>query len=724
MQDFRYDKDADGIVTVTMDMQGQGANTMNAAWLSAMEDTLARLRAESGLTGVVFTSAKKTFFAGGDLKDLLAIERADAQTLAFVERNKAPLRALEKLAVPVVAAINGAALGGGFELCLACNRRIVVDAPHAVVGQPEVTLGLLPGAGGIVRMVALLGLEKALPLLLEGRQLKPADALAAGLVHEVVPTVDALVPAAKAWIRANPGAHQQPWDTKGFKYPGGGATSPAVRQIAVMAPVMLKARTRGLVPAPERIVDLAVNSMRMGFDAALRAESRGLVALIPTREAKAAITTFFFGMQAIRSGKVRPAGEPWRARSSAVLGAGMMGGGIAWAHASKRLPTVLKDTTADKAAQGKAYSEGLADQAIRKGRLDAAGKAELLARITPVTDDAAFDGTDLIIEAVFEDIALKERVIAETFPRLGPDGIFGSNTSTLPISILAEACPDPSRFIGLHFFSPVDKMKVVEIILGRRTSEATLRKAYDVVQQIGYLPIIVNDARGFFTSRVFGTFMDEGLQLLEDGLAPAAIERAAWLAGMPVGPLAVHDEVSMELSRKALQTHRALDERLGVRSGFGAANTATQRIAPTMCELGRAGRHWGGAGFYDYPADGRKRLWPGLSQFRVRDAGVTVSEAVDRLLYRQAIETLRCLHEGVLRSEVEANLGSIMAIGFPALTGGALQFIRGIGLEAFARRAAELADRVAAAAGDRAGDRFRVDPAALEALRQRSPLMV
>jgi len=714
VSDFHYDKDTDGIVTVTIDLQGQSANTMNGAYITGMEGVLARLGAEPGLSGVVFCSAKKTFFAGGDLHQLLAIEQADEALMHFIERNKAPFRALEKLPVPVVAAINGAALGGGFELCLACNQRIVVDAPHAVVGLPEVTLGLLPGAGGVVRLVALLGLEKALPLLLEGRQFKPADALAAGLVHQVVPSVEDLLPAAKAWIKANPQAHRQPWDTKGFRHPGGGATSPAVRQIAVMAPVTVKAKTRGLLPAPERIVDIAVNSMRIGFDAALRMESRGLVALIPTPEAKAAIGTFFFGMQAIKSGQVRPAGERWKARSAAVLGAGMMGAGIAWAHANKALPTVLKDTTAEKVAQGKAYSVGLADKAIQRGSMSAERKAGLLAQITTTTEDAALDGTDLIIEAVFEDIDLKEKVIATTFPRLAEGGIYGSNTSTLPISILAEACPDPSRFIGLHFFSPVDKMKIVEIIMGRKTSEDTLRKAYDYVQQIGYMPIVVNDARGFFTSRVFGTFMDEGLHLLQDGMAPAAIERAAWMAGMPVGPLAVHDEVSMELSRKAIATHLKLDERLGVVSGFGVHNTATQAIAPALCEQGRAGRHWGGAGFYDYRPDGSKQLWSGLGQFRLRDAGVSQRDAVDRILYRQAIETLRCRHEGVLRSEVEANLGSIFAIGYPAHTGGALQFIRGTGIDAFAARAAELAGRY--------GERFQVDPAALDSLRSPSAL--
>jgi 3-hydroxyacyl-CoA dehydrogenase / enoyl-CoA hydratase / 3-hydroxybutyryl-CoA epimerase len=710
MSDFKYEKDADGIVTITMDMKGQGANTMNAAYLPAMSGVIEKLHAEQDLKGVVFASAKKTFFAGGDLNDLLRVERADEATFEMVERNKAPYRALEKLPVPVVAAINGAALGGGFELCLACNRRIVVDASPAVVGLPEVTLGLLPGAGGVVRLTALIGLEKALPLLLEGKQLRPAEALKQGLVDEIVPTLEELVPAAKAWIKASPGAHTQAWDQKGFKYPGGGAVAPNVRQIAVLAPMMLVNKTRGLMPAPEKILDIAVNSMRMGFDAALRAESRGLTSLMATKEAKAAITTFFFGMQAIKAGKVRPAGERWQAGTSAVLGAGMMGSGIAWAHVAKGLSTVLKDTTLEKAEKGKAYSMQLADKAIKRGSMTQEKKAVLLGLVTPAITDETYRDCDLIIEAVFEDIDLKEQVIAASFKMLKSDGIYGSNTSTLPISILAESCPDPTRFIGLHFFSPVDKMKIVEIILGRKTSKDTLRKAYDYVQQIGYMPIVVNDSRGFFTSRVFGTFMDEGLQLLQDGMSPVAIERAAWKVGMPVGPLAVHDEVSMELSRKAILTHRKLDERPGVKSsGIGVHNTATQVISTAMCELKRGGRHYGG-GFYEYAADGGKRLWSGLSRFKLRDAQVSMADAEDRLLYRQAIETLRCLDEGVLRSETEANLGSIFAIGFPAHTGGVLQFIRGSGIAQFADRAAELAQRY--------GERFIIKESALEKLRQ------
>ncbi|MGR3583775.1 MAG: 3-hydroxyacyl-CoA dehydrogenase NAD-binding domain-containing protein, partial [Pseudooceanicola nanhaiensis] len=704
---FIYEKDTDGIVTVTMDMAGQSANTMNARFVPGMQDVIAKLRAEEDLRGVIFASAKKTFFAGGDLNDILATTRADAETFAYIEANKAVYRDLERLPVPVVAAINGAALGGGYELCLACNHRIVADDPKAVVGLPEVTLGLLPGAGGVVRLTALLGLEKALPYLLEGKQAKPQQALPEGMVDAVV-AKDELIPAARSWIKANPDSHTQPWDRKGFRYPNGDALHPRIRQTIQVSSAMLFQKTRGLLPAPEKILDIAVNSMRMSFDAALRMESRGIVALMTTPECKAAITTFFFGMQAIRSGKVRPEGPQWKASKAAVLGAGMMGSGIAYAHARAGLTTALKDMEMARAEKGKAYSQALCDKAIKRGRMSEEARAALLDKITPVTDDAACKGADIIIEAVFEDIDLKETVIPETWKQLAEDGIYGSNTSTLPISILAESCPDPTRFIGLHFFSPVDKMKVVEIIMGEKTSAETLRRAYDYVQQIGYMPIVVNDSRGFFTSRVFGTFMDEGMQLLQDGMSPAAIERAAWKAGMPVGPLAVSDEVSQVLSQKVRRTHEALDARLGVESDFGHHNTASARVVDAMIAQGRGGRHYGG-GFYDYASDGTKSLWPGLSQFAQGNAEVPMEDAIDRLLYRQAIETLRCLDEGVLNTEVEANLGGIFAIGFPAHTGGAIQFIRGIGVDAFIARAKALAERY--------GERFSIPDAAFDRLR-------
>ncbi len=710
MAEYTYEKDADGIVTVTFDASGKSANTMTMAWLDGMFDLITRLNAEEELAGVVLASAKKTFFAGGNLTDILANDMSASDLMAYIERNKAPFRLLEKLPVPVVAAINGAALGGGYEMCLACNHRVIVNSAKAVVGLPEVGLGLLPGAGGVVRLTAKIGLEKALPLLLEGKQLRPEAALKSGLVDEMVETADDLIPTAKAWIKANPDAAVQPWDQKGFTYPGGNADAPNVRMTATMAPTMLFNKTRGLMPAPEKILDIAVNSMRMGFDSALRTESRGIAALIPTPECKAAISTFFFGMQAVKSGKIRPEGAVTKFEKSAVLGAGMMGAGIAWAHAAKGIHTVLKDVSIETAEKGKAHSEKLADKQIARNRMTPAQKDARLNLIQPSADDANLDGAEIIIEAVFEDINLKEKVIAETFGKLSETGIYGSNTSSLPISVLARSCPDPKRFIGLHFFSPVDRMKIVEIICGEQTSTETLRKAYDYVAQIGYLPIVVNDARGFFTSRVFATYLDEGLQLMQDGVSPVVIERAAWKVGMPVGPLAVHDEVSMELTRKAFVTHQELDKRLGEDAAFGKNNTATRNIGTRMCEIGRRGRNWDGAGFYDYHADGSKSLWDGLNQFVIEDRAVSLHDAMDRLLYRQAIETVRCLDEGVLNTAIEGNVGSIFAIGFPAHTGGALQYIQGIGLEAFKARADDLTARY--------GDRFAVTDAQIDLLRQ------
>ena len=699
MTDFRYDKDAQGIVVVTMDMQGQNANTMNARFEPGMRAICDRLDAERGLTGVVFASAKPTFFAGGDLHDILATETADAAVFARIEASKAVYRRLEKLPVPVVAAVGGAALGGGYELCLACNHRVIVDDPRAVVGLPEVTLGLLPGAGGVVRLTAKLGLEKALPYLLEGRQVPPRAALEAGLVDQIVPDRDALIPAAKAWIAAHPDAHAQPWDIRGFRYPGGGAQDPRVRQTMVAAPAMLYRKTRGLMPAPERILDVAVTSMKMDFDAALRMETRRFIGLMASKEAKAAITTFFFGMQAVKGGKLRPGGADgpqgsaaprWQARNCAVLGAGAAGAEIAHAHAACGLPVWLQDS--DKARAEAARAEAGA-------RCDGAARTALLERITAADGDAEPGSRDLVIAALPEEPERQRRVIAATWPMLAPDGIYASTSAAPAMAALAEACPDPARFVGLHFCPPAHRAAVVEIIGGRETGADTLRRAYDHVQRLGCLPILVDGRRGAFSARVVGSYLDEGCQLLADGAAPVAVERAAWLIGMPMGPLQGCDEHPLIQNRK-------------LRLGDGAQTAAAAAIADAMIAQGRGGPQRGG-GFYDQDGAGTRRLWHGLGQFARRDAHVTLEEMRDRLLYRQAIETLRCFDEAVLRSEIEANLGGIHAAGFPPHTGGPLQFIRGLGLDAFAARAAELADRF--------GERFAVAPAALERLRAADP---
>jgi 3-hydroxyacyl-CoA dehydrogenase/enoyl-CoA hydratase/3-hydroxybutyryl-CoA epimerase len=732
---FAYDKDDAGIVTVTMDMDGQSANTMNSAYRDLMKATVERLERESGLTGVVIASAKKTFFAGGDLHALLAQQVADEAYFAYAEENKGFLRRLERLTVPVVAAINGAALGGGYEICLACNRRIALDDPSAVTGLPEVTLGLLPGAGGVVRAVALLGLETALPVVTEGRAHGPRAALALGMIDAVVARRDDLIPAAKAWIAANPGAFAQPWDLRGFAYPGGGASDPKVRMLATLAPTLLIQKTRGLAPAPARIIDVAVNSMRMGFDSALRNETRQFLALVATPEAKAGITTNFFAMNALKSGAMRPPGPVWAPRSAAVLGAGMpgpgmpgpempgaempsvempsvempsagmIGAGIAFAHAARGLATVLVGGGPAGAVHAHAHAHAAALCAAR--RMDGARTDALLGLIRGA-DASDPGGVDIAVETTGDDLPRKERRIADTFGALAPGGIYGIHTSALSISVLAAACADPSRVIGIHFFGPVETSRAVEIILGAKTSAATAAKAYDYVRAIGKIPIVVTDGRGFFAPRVRASYFDEGQALVRDGMEPAMIERAAWKIGMAAGPLMAQDDATLIASMQLRAAHLALDARLGVANGDPVDTDATRAVGHAMAGMGRGGRGHGG-GFYDHAPDGTAALWPGLAQFAARTRDVSMREAEDRLLYRVAIETLRCLDEGVLRGEAEGNIASILALGFAPHTGGALQFIRGIGIDAFAARAAELADAC--------GPRFAARPAALDALR-------
>ncbi|MEN8707729.1 MAG: 3-hydroxyacyl-CoA dehydrogenase NAD-binding domain-containing protein, partial [Nocardioides marinisabuli] len=506
----RYDKDADGIVTLTLDDPNQSANTMNDLYRSSMDAAIDRLYDElaadgSSVTGVVVASAKKTFFAGGDLKGMVKTGPGDAAAVfEMAEGMKAALRRLEKLPRPVVAAINGAALGGGLEITLACNHRIVVDDPKVALGLPEVTLGLLPGGGGVTRTVRMLGLQDALMgVLLEGKQFKPAQAKEAGLVDELVATREELVPAAKAWIKANPDAHANPWDAPGYKMPGGTPRSPGLAAFLPAFPALLRKQTKGAVyPATRAILSAAVEGASRDFDTASRIESRYLTNLIVNQGSKNMIQAFFFDLQAIGAGKLRPQGvERFQATKVGVLGAGMMGAGIAYSCARAGMQVVLKDVSAENAAKGKAYSEKLNAKAVERGKLTQEKSDELLGRIHATADPADLAGCDLVIEAVFEDPALKAKVFAEVAPHVNPDALLCSNTSTLPISELAEGVDRPADFIGLHFFSPVDKMPLVEIIKGEQTSDEALAKAYDVVQQIRKTPIVVNDSRGFYTSR-------------------------------------------------------------------------------------------------------------------------------------------------------------------------------------------------------------------------------
>ncbi|MFI1335002.1 3-hydroxyacyl-CoA dehydrogenase NAD-binding domain-containing protein [Streptomyces sp. NPDC020845] len=700
---IRWERSDDGIVTLVLDDPHQSANTMNAAFVSSLTAVADRLEAErDSIRGIVVTSAKKTFFAGGDLKDMIKLGPDDAQRAYDTSMEvKRGLRRIETLGKPVVAAMNGAALGGGFEIALACHHRIALDAPGSKIGCPEVTLGLLPAGGGVARTVRLLGVADALlTVLLEGRQYAPRRALKAGLVHEVVDSPEEMLAKARAFIDANPES-QQPWDVKGYKIPGGTPAHPKFAANLPAYPANLRKQLNGApYPAPRNILAAAVEGSQVDFETAQIIEARYFVELVTGQTAKNMIQAFFFDLQAVNSGASRPDGvAPRRVSRVGVLGAGMMGAGIAYSCAKAGIDVVLKDVSQETAAKGKAYSEGLLDKALAKGRTTEAERDALLARITPTADPGDLAGCDAVIEAVFEDPALKHKVFQEIEGIVAPDALLCSNTSTLPITLLAEGVQRPGDFIGLHFFSPVDKMPLVEIIKGERTGEEALARAFDLVRQIRKTPIVVNDSRGFFTSRVISHFMNEGVAMVGEGVDPASIEQAAAQAGYPAKVLSLLDELTLTLPRKIREeTRRAVEEA----GGTWQPHPADAVIDRMVEEFGRPGRA-GGAGFYAYDeATGQRTgLWPGLREHFTRpDAAVPFEDMKERMLFAEALDTVRLLEEGVLTSVADANIGSILGIGFPGWTGGVLQFINGYegGLPGFVARARELRDRY--------GDRF------------------
>jgi 3-hydroxyacyl-CoA dehydrogenase/enoyl-CoA hydratase/3-hydroxybutyryl-CoA epimerase len=692
MNPIRYEKDSANIVTITFDQPGSPVNTLGAEWEAAFAEALARLAAErEAIAGVILASAKSTFLAGADLKGMLALKAEDAaRVYEQIERVKRNFRTLEKLGRPVVAAINGTALGGGWEVALAAHQRICLDQSQIQLGLPEVTFGLLPGAGGVTKMVRLLGLQASMPYLLEGKLFGPREAAKLGLVHELALSPEDLMSRARAWIAANP-SPKQPWDDEKYRIPGGGPSNPAVGQMLAIAPAMLAEKTRNLYPAPEAIMACAVEGSQVDFDTAMRLESRHLARLMVGQNAKNMITGLFFNMNAVRGGISRPKGPAkWSPTKVGILGAGMMGAGIAWANASRGIACVLKDVDAARAEKGKGYSAKLLDKQVKQGRRDEASASQVLSLISPSARYEDLKGCDLVIEAVFEQRELKAQVTREAEPLMASGGVYASNTSTLPITGLASASAHPDRFIGLHFFSPVDKMQLVEIIKGKKTSAETLARAFDYVQRLGKLPIAVNDSRGFFTSRVFATFVMEGCAMLAEGIPAPVIENAGKQAGMPVGPLAVIDETSLALSVHVLEQTRA---DLAAEGKTYVAQPGEEVVERMVREFKRAGRA-GGGGFYEYPAGGPKFLWPGLKQhYEKPGTPWDLAELKDRLLYRQAIETARCLEERVLTSVHEANIGSIFGIGFPPWTGGALQFINSVGPAAFVTRAKVLAKK-------------------------------
>ena len=696
METIRYALDQ-GIATVTFDEPGSPVNTMKPQWQADMVALADRLAADGEqLRGVLLTSAKTTFFAGADLKGVLKLKDADAATgFTGIEKLKKAFRRIETLGVPVVSLVNGAALGGGWEVALIGHARFALDNPKIQLGLPEVSLGLMPGATGITKMTRLLGLMGAQPYLMEGKLFNPRQALDMGLVNGLAQTPDELHQMGMAFIEAHPQI-SQPWDRKDYKMPGGTPTSPKIAQGLAVMPAMMFNKTHGLYPAAQAILEAMVEGAQVDYDTACRIESRKLAKLMVGQNAKNMITAFFFNLNAIKAGKSRPAGiAPWKPTKVGILGAGMMGAGIAYANAARGIPSVLRDVTLDKAQAGRDYSRKLTDQQVAKGRMDAAKQAALLGLIEPTADVAALAGCDLVIEAVFENRALKAQVTREAEAVMAAGGTFASNTSTLPITGLAQASQRPAKFVGIHFFSPVDKMKLVEIIRGKDTDDESVARAYDYVLAIGKTPIVVNDSRGFFTSRVFGTFVMEGAAMLDEGIPAPVIEQAGLAAGMPVGPLAVMDETSLSLSVHVLDQTRADFAADGQTYTATRGELFTEKMVKALNRPGRAA----GGGYYDYPAGAKKQLWPGLKQFEkplTGDPQAVLAELKDRLLYRQAIETARCMAENVLTSTHDANIGSIFGIGFPAWTGGAMQFIYSEGVERFTQRSAELATRYGA----------------------------
>ncbi|WUH94971.1 3-hydroxyacyl-CoA dehydrogenase NAD-binding domain-containing protein [Streptomyces sp. NBC_00433] len=691
---IRWEQDADGVVTLVLDDPAQSANTMNAAFADSLDAVVDRLEAGiDDIRGVVITSAKKTFFAGGDLRDLIRATPEDAeQVFAGTMRIKRLLRRLETLGKPVVAAVNGAALGGGYEIALACHHRIALDTPGTKIGLPEVTLGLLPGGGGVVRTVRLLGIADALlKVLLQGTQYSAPRALAAGLIHEVAADRDAMLAAARAFIDANPRS-QQPWDVPGHKIPGGTPKTPAFAANLPAFPANLSKQLAGApYPAPRNILAAAVEGSQVDFENASVIEARYFTELACGPISKNMIQAFFFDMQAVNSGAGRPADVPARQVTRvAVLGAGMMGAGIAYSCARAGIDVVLKDVTLESAERGKAYSANLLDKALAKGRTTAQKRDALLARITPTAEPADLAGCDAVIEAVFEDAALKHKVFQEIEHIVAPDALLCSNTSTLPISQLAEGVARGADFVGLHFFSPVDRMPLVEIIKGERTGEEALARAFDLVRQIRKTPIVVNDSRGFFTSRVISNFINEGVAMIAEGVPAASVEQAAAQAGYPAKVLSLLDELTLTLFVRISRETRAAVEAAG---GEWRAHPAEAVIDRMVEEFGRTGRS-GGAGFYDY-ADGRRTgLWPGLAEhFGRPDAEIPFADLKERMLFSESLDSVRLLEEGVLTSVADANVGSVLGIGFPAWTGGVLQYVNGYpgGVAGFTARARELA---------------------------------
>ena len=698
-QNFRFDVDADGVALIAWDMPGRSMNVLTPEAIEELSGLVDKVAADASIEGAVVTSGKETFSGGADLTMLQGlaheyarVAKAEGEAAAmrvFFDRSRQlslVYRKRESCGKPFAAAINGVCMGGAFELALACHYRVVADSDKARVGLPEIKVGLFPGAGGTQRVARLMPTPDALQMLLKGDQLKPAAAKKMGLVHDVAPAGE-IVARAKAWVKANPGA-KAAWDDPKFKAPSGKVFSPAGMMIWPPANAILRRETYDNYPAAKAILASVFEGLQLPIDLALAVESRYFAKILRSKEAAAMIRSLFISKGELDKGARRPVGAaPTALRKIGVLGAGFMGAGVAYVAASAGLEVVLIDRDQESADKGKAHSEKLISNQIAKGRAKSADRDALLARIHATPDYSALKGCDLVVEAVFEDRGVKKEATEKAQAVLGGEVIFASNTSTLPIASLAETAEKPENFIGVHFFSPVEKMMLVEVIMGAKTGPRALAAALDFVRAIKKTPIVVNDCRGFFVNRCVTNYMVEAHKMLMEGVPPAMIDNSARMAGLPVGPLALNDEVGVDLSWKILQ---AAKHDLGPQAVDSDQETLIEAMVVQEQRFGRKN----GKGFYDYPAAGAKTLWRGLAAIAgkaLAPAAIDVQELKDRFLSAQALEAARCMEENVITDPREADVGSILGFGFAPFSGGVLSLIDGIGAKAFVARAEALA---------------------------------
>lgn len=712
MSDFSYKVDADGVAMIVWDARDKSMNVLTREAYALVDDHIDRALADDAVRGIVITSAKKDFAGGMDLNVLASLRAEAGDTPAqalfdFTMNGHRVLRKLERAGMdaktnkggkPVACAINGTCAGIGTEIALACHRRFMTDNPRARIGLPEILLGLFPGGGGTTRYSRMVGAMAAAPVLLEGRLLDPVKAKGASLIDEIVPAAE-LVETARQWVlNATDADIVKPWDQKGYKMPGGAPYHPAGFPTFIGASAMVNGRTQGVYPAAQALLSAVYEGALVPFDTALRIEARWFTHVLLDPTSSTMIKSLFVNKQALEKGAARAADIPDQSvRKLGVIGAGMMGAGIAYVAANAGIDVVLLDTDQAAAVRGKAHAETILDKGLARKKITAERKDAVLARILPTTSYDDLSGADLIVEAVFEDVAIKAEVTKRIGNVTGDECIIATNTSTLPISELAAASPRPVDFVGIHFFSPVDKMNLVEIIRGRDTGDRAVAKALDFVRQIRKTPIVVNDARFFYANRCILPYVNEGVRMVAEGIAPALIENAAKMAGMPLGPLQLIDETSIDLGARIARATRAA-------MGDAYPDDAPDEVFFRFEEAGRLGRK-SGAGFYEYD-DKNKRtgLWPGLADFYPpAEVQPDVTEVQHRLLYVQSLEAVRALQDGVLTDIREGDVGAILGWGFAPWSGGPFSWLDRIGAGPAAERARELADRY--------GPRF--DPPAL-----------